>query len=450
LKSTQTDEKPIDNFCVVLKSRDGPLALINQDGALHLPVVTMDRNSWLPTHTFQVNRDLMDSYGLNCTMLRWLDSQPDHNLVAMEWHPGSGALEKNVEWVNPDSDFGCLPANQKQMIERWTSSDPAGLMEWEKPGWMKNLALILIKVFNGRDFPKLLELSQFKAAWGMSTLLLIKTTDSDYFFKAGARQGIAECVLTRYLNSRFPDNIPRPLMIDDARGWMLTKRMEGEPSEDADPGLLAEAFRLYAKIQLECQDLFQRSIAENLKLRTTDWFKSHIERLFSTHQCPVEFRHQISTLNEQKRDHLRQTWDSLADQLQASHVPLLLSHEDFHRGNILLADSGPVFIDWADCARAHPFFGLHQVLRLLDKEPSEAISQAKIALRNTYVESFNQFAGPSQLEAEFNITGQLSLLYQSLRCLEISLDQKRDSPWGISCFNRAGKFLRLAISAQAH
>lgn len=450
MKSTQTDEKPIENFCIVLKSADGPLALINKDGSLHLPVVTMNRRSWLPNHTFQVNRDLMDSYGLNCTLLRWLDSQPDHNLVVMEWHPGSDAVEQDVEWVHPDTDSGCLPATHRQMIERWKSSDPDGLMEWEKPGWMKNLALILIKVFNGRDFPKLLELSQFKAAWGMSTLLLIKTTDSDYFFKAGARHGLAECVLTRYLNSRFPENIPRPLMIDDARGWMLTRRIEGEPSEFSDPGLLDEVFRVYAKIQLECLDLFQNPIAENLKLRTTDWFKSHIERLFSTDQCYEEFRSQVSALDERQRDDLRQTWDSLADQVQAFRVPMLLSYEDFHRGNILLTDSGPVFIDWADCARAHPFFGLHQFLRLLGKEPTDALSRAKIAIRNAYVESFSQFASPGQLEAEFKLTDQLSLLYQSFRCVELSLVQKRDSPWGIHCFNRAGNYLRLAISAQAH
>ena len=87
-------------YCVVIQSGVGPLALIRKDNTYRLPVIHLPDECWLPANAAKLNGDLMDEFGLNCTLLRWLEQYEDYYLVIMEWHPGSPLPEIDVEWVD--------------------------------------------------------------------------------------------------------------------------------------------------------------------------------------------------------------------------------------------------------------------------------------------------------------------------------------------------------------
>jgi len=122
------------------------------------------------------------------------------------------------------------------------------------------------------------------------------------------------------------------------------------------------------------------------------------------------------------------------------------NQEDLHLDNILNTENGPVFIDWADCARSHPFFSMHRVLRLWDCDSPDKAELEKELVTEAYLGAFSHLATAQQLSKEFELTERLSLLYQALRCLEISREQKPDSPWGEHCFNRAARYMGDAMT----
>jgi len=434
------------HYCIVIKPDSGSMALIRSNDGHRLPVVHLQNPCWLPDQAANLNGDLMDMFGLNCTTLRWIEQAEDYNLVVMEWHPGSQSPETDVAWFDYADDSLPLPPAQLQMVRDWQESKSDGLVPWEQPGWMRHVVISLIRVFDGRHNPQVTNLAQFKAAWGMSTLLLIETTDGDYFFKAGTRQGVEEWRVTRFLHRKFPEYVKDPFLIDENHGWMITRGVENKGFPVGDYANLCEAFRAYAEIQLGSDDLFRSEGGAGLRVRDEDWFRRHVEDLFSSEKCPAEFQQAKSVLAEHQLAGLRETWLRQIDALAASSLPLLFSQEDFHLLNVLNTETGPVFIDWADCARAHPFFSLHRVFHLWGDKDPEISRLEKTKVKEAYLEEFRHLAAASTLQSEFDLTRQLSPLYQALRCLEISRDQNRHSPWGKHCFNRAARYMTATFS----
>ena len=100
----------------------------------------------------------MDLHGLNCTLLCWLEKCEDSNLLVMEWHPGSAAEEIDVVWVDPNRNDLPLPREQLQMVNKWRQAPPESPVPWENPGWMKEVVLWLLKIFDGVHHPQLTNL----------------------------------------------------------------------------------------------------------------------------------------------------------------------------------------------------------------------------------------------------------------------------------------------------
>jgi hypothetical protein len=440
------DQSTTAIYCVVIQTAAGPLALIRNDNTYQLPVVHLPDSSWLPANAAKINGDLMDEFGLNCTLLRWLEQCDDHNLVVMEWHPGSALPEIDVEWVDPGNNALPLPPVQLQMIRKWRESSSDGLAPWEKPGWMKNTVLSIIRVFDGQHHPQVSSLAQFKAAWGLSTLLLIETSESEYYFKAGTRQGVDEWRVTKLLHQSFPQYIPEPLLVDEQNGWMITRHVEKRNFSSLDHDSMGKAFRAYAEIQLGCEDFSDSDKMAGLMVRDAAWFRRHLEAVFSDASCPAAFSGPKSRLNHQQLATLRETWLRQIDKLEASSLPMGFNQEDLHLDNILNTQNGPVFIDWADCARSHPFFSMHRTLRLWGGDDPDRAELEKQIVTQAYLGAFIHLATADQLSNEFDLTERLSLLYQALRCLEISREQMPDSPWGEHCFNRAARYMGDAMT----
>ena len=440
------DQSTTTIYCVVIQSGVGPLALIRKDNTYQLPVINLPDSFWLPAHAANLNADLMDEFGLNCTLLRWLEQCEDHNLVVMEWHPGSPLPEIDVEWVDPGRNDLPLPPAQLQMVRKWQESSSDGLVPWEKPGWMQNTVLSIIKVFDGQRIPQVTSLAQFKAAWGLSTLLLIGTSGSEFYFKAGTRQGVEEWRITQLLHQRFPQYVSNPLLVDEQNGWMITRHIENREFSSLDHDRMCEAFRAYAEIQLNCEDFSGSDGLTGLAVRDAPWFREHLESLFSVTSCPAEFAGPVSRLNDLQLARLRETWLRQVEILEASSLPVGFNQEDLHLDNILNTQNGPVFIDWADCARSHPFFSMHRALRLWNGDDPDKVELEKQIVTEAYLGAVSHLATSDQLSIEFDLTKRLSLLYQALRCLEISREQKSDSPWGKHCFNRAARYMEDAMS----
>lgn len=433
------------NYCIVTRPDLRTIAVRRTDEGHCLPVVHLPNPCWLPWVIAELNSQLMDSFGLNCTTLRWLRKEPHSNLVLLEWHPGSASPEIAIEWLDARNAGLPLPADQLQMVRAWLDSSSEGLLPWEQPGWMRQVVIKLIRIFDGARNPKITNLAQFKAAWGMSTLILIETTGEAYYFKTGIRLGVDESAVTQFLHRTFPRYVRDLFMVDETEGWMISREITQTASAAGDHASAETVFRIYAEIQLGCEEFMRSEQALGLRVRDKTWLRNHLERLFSEDDCPPEFRSAKSNLSARQLDLHRETWTKLIDQLAESRLPLTFNQEDFHFENVLYTSEGPVFIDWADCAKSHPFFTAHRALKLWHLEDRNAFERENEKVTAAYLEEFSHLADTAALRAEFELTAQLSPLYQAFRWQELSRDQNRDSAWGSFCFDWAAKRMAKAM-----
>ena len=432
-------------YCIVIKSASGPIALVRKDGRLQLPVVVLPDSAWPPDESAEINGQLMDEHGLNCTLLCWLEKQQDSNLILLEWHPGSAVPEVGVEWVDPFSDGIPLTPEHVPMVRRWLESSPDGLAPWEKPSWMQEVVIWLMGVFNGVDHPQLTNLAQIKAGWGMSTVLLIETTGADYYFKASNRQGIDEWRLTKVLHDRFPDRVPNPIRVDEQRGWMITRAIEHTPLAPMDYHGLGETFRTYADIQLGCGDLIETGGAPGLRVRDANWLENNLDGFFCDHQGHEEYESIKSNLDTSQLAKLKKTWLQHIEALKMSTIPMGLVQEDLHFDNILNTTNGPVIIDWADCAMAHPLFSYHRILRLWGRELSDTDRLERAHVTQAYLDAFSHLAEDKQLHHEVELIRPLYRLYNAFHWQELALERGGRANWGVRCSENVMAFMQAAI-----
>ena len=128
------NQERIANHCIVVKPEAGALALIRNGDGYHLPVIHLPEPFWLPKNVQQINEALMEKFGLNCTTLRWLNNGENHNLVAMEWHPGAQNPERDVEWFDQEDQALPLASDELEMVQAWRQSMTGALAPWEQPG----------------------------------------------------------------------------------------------------------------------------------------------------------------------------------------------------------------------------------------------------------------------------------------------------------------------------
>ena len=439
------------NYCIVIQAGSRAIALTRTADGYRLPVIVVPKPFWLAGNVAELNSQLMGSFALNCTLLRWLTRKPNINLVLMEQHPGSPLPEVGIEWLDPNGISPPLPPTELEMVKDWQAAATEGLPQWEQPGWMKQVVFTLIRIFDGVRHPKLTNLTQFKAAWGMSTLLLIETSGGNFFFKSGIRQGVEEYEVLRFLHRKFPRYVHEPYIVDEQQGWMISTGVEQIDSAqiDSERGDYANAeavFRIYAEIQLGCDEFMRSEKCADLRVRDASWMRAHVDRLFDE-RCPAEFRPALSGLPEQKLAELRETWSVLVDQLQSSTLPLTFNQEDFHFDNVLNTPQGPVFIDWADCAKSHPFFSVERALALWRWEDREHYDRVQDEVISGYLDRFGHLASAAALRAEFELAGKLSRLYQAFLWQERSKDLNHHSAWGSFCFDRAARLMQKAVAA---
>lgn len=94
-------------------------------------------------------------------------------------------------------------------------------------------------------------------------------------------------------------------------------------------------------------------------------------------------------------------------------IPLSLVHHALHRNNICLRNGDPVFLDWAQSAIGHPFFGLVKPLRgLVERLGAEPDGPEVLRMRDAYLEPWSTFAPQPQLRAIFAAAYPLGILFR--------------------------------------
>lgn len=368
-----------------------------------------------------INRGMMKKYGLRTTVLRIVMEAQNYALIELEMHASSQRPMQAV-WVGLEeySQFRKRNADDEDPFVKWLKQQQAATVSklrapWERRGWYKAAEQWLTNKLIELGIQTKGSVQQFKAGWPTASILRVSTVQGQIHFKAAYAKPPGEARLTRLLAQKWPDHVPEPLAVDEARNWMVMRdfkiKKENQPSPDSYP----EFARTLGAIQVEAMaDLAQW---HNLKcaVMDLDYLREENGRADALYAEVVPLLSGgLQPLNDEDISRLREAITAaraLCDRLAEYKIPDSLSHLDYRPDNFFIEDGKCNIIDWADVAITHPFMAMCRTLDFLDRHASEdsapqaigPVDQAmKDSMRDAYLSEFTKILPGTALHEAFD------------------------------------------------
>lgn len=230
-----------------------------------------------------------------------------------------------------------------------------------------------------------------------ATVLRAPTSGGTVYFKANAPGGRHEGELVAELARDWPDWVPAPLAVDEARRWILTAD-HGQRLDDLVHGaeLLAEWEQLlprYAELQLASAREPERWLGLGVPDR----------RLARIPELAEALLRETSDISDEERTAMLDLLPELevaCRELGALPSRDALEHGDLHSGNVLVGAKGAWFFDWADTSVSYPLCTLLVTFNMVVDDLSSAADRRALArLIDAYLEPWTALAPAPQLRS---------------------------------------------------
>ncbi|GGL86311.1 phosphotransferase [Nakamurella endophytica] len=192
-----------------------------------------------------------------------------------------------------------------------------------------------------------------------STVVRLDTDRGPVWVKANARDWRYEAALQVRLARWAPDVVLAPVLVDEARGWLVTPH-GGDLLRSVPAGAdwWAALLQGYAGLQRRAAghvaELRALGLPDMTPATLPRWYAAVLERADAEPDArrllPAEDRRELERLAPVVRE--------LAGELAGDGLPVTVEHIDLHPGNVLSGPGGLRVFDWADAALAHPFLCL--------------------------------------------------------------------------------------------
>jgi aminoglycoside phosphotransferase (APT) family kinase protein len=185
-----------------------------------------------------------------------------------------------------------------------------------------------------------------------SIVLRIATRTERLFFKAGPGPAHREAQLTAFLASRYPAHFPAVIAFDQARGWMLMREVSGPTLLASDVAEWRRALETLGRIQHGFADAVDALFELGCRQRTAASLAAQLDP-FVEYWCS---RRDVDAGVRRALIEAVPIWRAMCTAASSALPPATLDHIDLHPRNVVIARSGPVFLDWEGCAIGHPFW----------------------------------------------------------------------------------------------
>ncbi len=368
-----------------------------------------------------VNQLADQQLGLKLTTLRCIETlfgdeqivmfyAMDGSRIPFDWIPPEGAI-----WATP-SELGDLPTGQMEVVNawfQWTSSANLITTEWYRPGWFEKATAWIEEQFDDRGILMTAPIEQVRS-WERSAILRAQTSFGQYYFKALPAMFRHEPPLVKWLAHKYPEDFPKPLLVDGWRRWLLMPDY-GSQTLDAvlDIDLWENALRHFAELQTGLSVRINDLIGLGCPDRRLYRLAEAIEPLLMSSAGLLSGTSMKMTDDEliQLRTRIPEFKQACVD-LAAYSIPATLEHGDFWAGQIVVSGDKSVFIDWSDCSVSHPFFSLYFLhdtdIRLPD------VANVRERLRDAYLQLWTAYEPLPKLIEAYDLAMKLAPLHHAL------------------------------------
>jgi hypothetical protein len=294
------------------------------------------------------------------------------------------------------------------------------LQPWAARGWFDQAAAWLAAAMERAGRPLTGPVRQARV-WELSCLLRAPTAAGDVWFKANlasplfANEGVVMRALARLLG----DQVPAPLAVDAARGWMVLPDFGDPVGWEAPDQVAEEVTRDFARLQVRAAGqvgLLLRAGCQDRRLeRLAAQAEAWLPAVEADGRLPA--MDAATWLTPEEAAALRGAVPRLraACQELAGHaVPPSLVHGDLHLSNVARGPGGYRFFDWTDACVAHPFLDLATIRRGTSFPGQHAEAEPRLRLRDAYLAEWSSFEPPERLARAWELALPLGALHQAV------------------------------------
>ena len=171
----------------------------------------------------------------------------DGSAIPSEW-----ALPDGAKWAS-QSELDDLPTGQQEIVVnwfRWKNGTSLIKTEWYHPGWVEKAAKWMEEQFDDRGILMTAPIEQLRS-WERSAILRAQTNLGQYYFKALPSMFRHEPALVKWLATKYPEDFPKPLLVDGWRRWLLMPDYGSQTLDDVpDIDLWEATLRHFAELQM--------------------------------------------------------------------------------------------------------------------------------------------------------------------------------------------------------
>lgn len=414
--------------------------LLRSDRTWRLPSVVAPGHAWMADAS-TVAPAFERRLGMKPWLLRHLSFAHDEErdvleavqeleLADLDWRPpenGRWADRADLERLRLDEEHRVLAVSYLDELAHVPTQRPP----WSRPGWRDELVTWL-RAELARLGRRLAEVEQLKV-WGISTVVRAGTDRGDVYFKVSAALPlfVNEAVVTELLAARFPGYVPRPLVVEPERGWILFEPFDVLGWE-VPLDVRCELFRRFAGLQLRTSERTGALLADGCLDRRLGVLERQLDELLADRRA----LHRLTTAEVRGLRRLAPRLHELIRRLDDLGLPATLVHGDLHPGNAMRLDGAVAYFDWTDACVAHPFVDLHT----LQWERDDA---TRAALLDAYLEPWRDAADEDTLREAVALARAVTPLHHAVSYATITASLE---PVSRPELDATHQFLREAIA----
>jgi Phosphotransferase enzyme family len=298
---------------------------------------------------------------------------------------------------------------------------PPGRAPWAREGWLTEASAWIETSLRDLGRPPTRPVEQVRV-WPLSAVLRARTDAGNVLFKATCASPlfVDEGRVMEGLSRLFPREVPRPLVVDSERRWMLLDDLGSAIGWEASPKERETVLAAFSRMQVESTGHVDELLAMGCVDRRPAWLAGEIHELLGDDDA-------LAALDDDKVERLRAlepTFASLGRRLEAGPVPDALAHGDLHLANVARNGDGYVFFDWSDAGVTHPFLDLIDI-------HGEKDAAVRHRLRDAYLVAWSDFAPRPRLLELWELARPLSSLNQAVSYRHIMANVEPGSAQGM-------------------
>ncbi len=361
-------EPTAECHCLIADPRRPRILALASTNGVRLPTVSVSALRY-DYEAPAIARTLWERHGVLARILRLLHRRGNQLWLELEFVRHATRQPEPATWIERSRyeqavqapDAGTDPVRQ-WFEERDESTATVERQPWQIPGWFAEAEAWIERQLAERGIRPTAPVTQFRAGWDPSCVLVVRTERGWVYFKAGPSPAPREADIVSQLATDWPGTVVKPLAADSARNWMLNADYFGVGVGLRDPGALPECVERLAAIQ-------RQAASERPRWEAAGCPVIRVAELGEFYAAPGRLAELLDAgerpLEAAERNALEPLLAGIADDARAlAERPesISLVHTDFRDDNLILMPDGPRIIDWADTVLAHPLFAAARIM----------------------------------------------------------------------------------------